>query len=166
MAAWCQILLARPSRIVGFSVDPVGIWVGMTTWAFGHSKAISPFSLRVSVFFRTPTGSAQWSDLGRPSLVPTPEVFTILPPHFPDMRNDPETLVMAADPIGGGAASLGLISFRVLCSRRASPVRRPGCLSWCSAAFTIPWPSHLQRVFEHSFFFFHNHFLMDEPMCH
>ena len=138
----------------------------MTTWAFGHCIATSLFSLRVSVFFKTPNRSAHWSDLGRPSLVPTPDVFTILPPHLPDMRNDPETLVMAADPIGGGAAPLGLILFRVLCSRRASPVRRPGCLNWCSAAFSISWPSHLQGIFEHFFFFFHNNFLMDELMCH
>ena len=45
---------------VGFSV------VGMTTWAFGHCIAISLFSLRVSVFFKTPNRSAQWSDLGGP----------------------------------------------------------------------------------------------------
>ena len=76
----------------------------MTTWAFGHCTATSSFSLRVNVFFKTPNGSAQWSDLGRPSLVHTPTGFLRFSHHtFPACKQIQKSHVVA-EPMGGGAA--------------------------------------------------------------
>jgi len=149
------------------SILSVYRWVGMTTWAFGHCKAITLFNLRVSVFFKTPNGSAQWSDLGRPSLVPTPEVFFISPTTLSRHTNWSRNPTVAAELMGGGAAPL-LVDFA---SGPLFPASIPGALFWVAGLVFRGAIRNLGHRFSNEFSnilfsFFHNHLLMVDFMCH